>query len=69
VFLEGEPKRRMPADQGCIRAIQEVDGRSDVNEDDGGSYPPTVVSRSACRLALLARRSAFKLGMLAQAVP
>lgn len=36
---------------------------------DGGSYASAVVSRSAACLALLARRSGFKLGMLAQTVP
>jgi hypothetical protein len=36
---------------------------------DGGSYASAVVSRSASCLALLARRSGFKLGMLAQTMP
>lgn len=39
-----DSRRAIAADQG---ALQEVDGRSDVNEDDGGSYAPAVARRSA----------------------
>ncbi|KIA71572.1 hypothetical protein ANMWB30_37060 [Arthrobacter sp. MWB30] len=57
--------------RGSLRAQFDDGDRTavDLNEDDGGSYAPAVVRRSACCIALLARRSAFMLGMLAQAVP